>query len=144
MLDCSQDIRSTYINALNGNLIYNGVDVPVYGQTPFETTPQMYVVIGNILEASDNNNQRFKNNVDVTIDIFSEQYRTNELSIVDNISSQILGLLIYNPSIPVFNTANFQIFPKARISSTYSPLNKGDNYIARKIIVINNIVNQIN
>ena len=144
MLDCSQDVRSTYVGALNGNISYNSVNVPVYGQTPFETTPQNYIVIGSIFENSDNNNQRFSNSVDVTIEIYSEQYKTNDLSIVDNISSQILDILIDNPSIPGFETAYFQIFPKARTSSTYSPLVKGNNFIARKIIIINNLVNQIN
>jgi hypothetical protein len=143
MLDCNQDIRSSYITALNGNITYNNVNVPVYGQTPFETTPQNYVVIGNILESADNNNQRFNNNVDVTIEIYSEQYRTNDLSIVDNITSQVLNILMSNTSIPVLETANFQIFPKERTTSTYSPLTKGDNFIARKIITINNLVNQI-
>jgi hypothetical protein len=143
MLDCNQDVRTTYLTALNNNISYNGVNVPIYGQTPFETTPQNYVVIGNIVETPDNNNQRFNNNVDVTIDIFSEQYRTNDLSIVDNISNQILNIMISNTSIPVFQTANFQIFPKERTLSNYSSLQKGDNYIARKIIIINNLVNQI-
>jgi ACT domain-containing protein len=83
------------------------------------------------------------NNVDVTIEIYSEQYRTNDLSIVDNISSQILNILMINTSIPVLPNANFQIFPKERTSSVYSSLVKGDNFIARKIITINNLVNQI-
>jgi hypothetical protein len=143
MLDCSQDVRNAYITALNGNITYNSVNVPVYGQTPFETTPQNYIVINGISEISNNNNQRFNNNVDVTIEIYSEQYRTNDLSIVDNISSQILNILMINTSIPVLPNANFQIFPKERTSSVYSSLVKGDNFIARKIITINNLVNQI-
>lgn len=144
MLDCNQDVRSTYVGALNGNISYNGINVPVYGQTPFETTPQNYVVIGNIVESADNNNQRFNNNVDVTIEIYSEQYRTNDLSIVDNITSQVLDIMIENTDIYGFETAYFQIFPKQRTLSNYSSLQKGDNFIARKIIIINNLVNQIN
>ena len=144
MQDCSQDVRSTYVGALNGNISYNSVNVPVYGQIPFETTPQNYVIIGNITESSDNNNQRFTNNVDVTIEIYSEQYRTNILDIVDNISGQILDILIDNTSIPGFETAYFQIFPKERTSSLYSSIQNGEVFIARKIIIINNLVNQVN
>jgi len=142
MLDCSNNVRVIYVNALNGNLSYNGKDVPVYGQTPFDTTPQNYVVIGNINEVSDNTNHSFGNNVEVVIDIFSEQYRVNDLGVVDSIASQILNILIPDTQVDGFDDANFEVFPIGRSSSRYLPLQDGDNYVARKIITINNLVNQ--
>ena len=144
MLDCSQNIREIYLGVLDGSLLYDNKNVPVYGQIPFETTPQNYVIIGNITESADNNNQRFNNDVDVTIEIYSEQYRTNDLSVVDNISSQILDILIQYPSIICFDNAYWQVFPKARTSSLYSSIQNGEVFIARKIIIINNFCNQIN
>jgi hypothetical protein len=142
MLDCSNNVRVIYVSALNGNLSYNGKDVPVYGQTPFDTTPQNYVVIGNITETSDNTNHSFGNNVEVVVDIFSEQYRVNDLGVVDNIASQILNILIPDTQVDGFDDANFEVFPIGRSSSRYLPLQDGDNYVARKIITINNLVNQ--
>jgi hypothetical protein len=142
MLDCSNNVRVIYVTALNGNLSYNGKDVPVYGQTPFDTTPQNYVVIGNITETSDNTNHSFGNNVEVVIDIFSEQYRVNDLGVVDNIASQILNILIPDTQVDGFDDADFEVFPIGRSSSRYLPLQDGDNYVARKIITINNLVNQ--
>jgi hypothetical protein len=142
MIDCANNVRTIYVNALNGNLTYNGKDVPVYGQTPFRTTPQNYVVIGNITETSDNTNHSFGNNVEVVVDIFSEQYRVNDLSVVDNIASQILNILIPDTQVDGFDDANFEVFPIGRSSSRYLPLQDGDNYVARKIITINNLVNQ--
>jgi hypothetical protein len=142
MLDCSNNVRVIYVNALNGNLSYNGKDVPVYGQTPFNTTPQNYVVIGNINEVSDNTNHSFGNNVEVVVDIFSEQYRVNDLGVVDSIASQILNILIPDTQVDGFDDANFEVFPIGRSSSRYLPLQDGDNYVARKIITINNLVNQ--
>ena len=142
MIDTANSVRTIYLTALNGNLSYNGKDVPVYGQTPFRTTPQNYVVIGEISETSDNTNHSFGNNVDVVIDIFSEQYRVNDLSVVDNIASQILNLLIPDTQVDGFDDANFEVFPIGRLSSRYLPLQDGDNYVARKIITINNLVNQ--
>jgi hypothetical protein len=142
MLDCSNNVRVIYVNALNGNLSYNGKDVPVYGQTPFNTTPQNYVVIGNITESSDNTNHSFGNNVEVVVDIFSEQYRVNDLGVVDSIASQILNILIPDTQVDGFDDANFEVFPIGRSSSRYLPLQDGDNYVARKIITINNLVNQ--
>ena len=142
MLDCSNNVRVIYVTALNGNLSYNGKDVPVYGQTPFDTTPQNYVVIGNITETSENTNHSFGNNVEVVVDIFSEQYRVNDLGVVDNIASQILNILIPDTQVDGFDDANFEVFPIGRTSSRYLPLQDGDNYVARKIITINNLVNQ--
>lgn len=142
MKDTSNSVRTIYVNALNGYLSYNSKDVPVYGQTPFRTLPQNYVIISSIIEIANNNNNQFQNVVNVDIDIFSEQYRVNDLSVVDNIASQILNILITNPSINVFQDNDFVVYPVARTNSLYLPLYNGDNYVARKIITINNLVNQ--
>lgn len=142
MRDCSNNVRTIYVNAINGNISYNGKDVPVYGQTPFRTTPQNYIVISDIVEVANNTNHSFQNNVTVTIDIFSEQYRINDLSVVDDIAGQILNILIPNPGIIGFSDTYFYVFPMSRINSLYLPLQDGDNYVARKIITINNLVNQ--
>jgi hypothetical protein len=142
MLDCSNSVRSIYISALNGNISYGGKNVPVYGQQPFTTTPQNYIIISSINESAVNTNNSFGNSVDVTIDIFSEQYRTYENSIVDNISSQILNILIPDTSINGFSDINFEVYPTQRSSSSYLPLRDGENFVARKIITISNLVNQ--
>lgn len=142
MLDCSNSVRTIYVNILNGHITYNGKDVPVYGQSPFKTPPQHYVIISEINESSNNTNHTFQNDVEVTIDILSQQYRVNDLSVVDNIASQILNLLIPDTNVNGFSDANFEIFPMSRTQSRYLPMSDGENYIARKIITINNLVNQ--
>jgi hypothetical protein len=142
MLDSSNNIRNIYINALNGNISYGGKNVPVYGQQPFSTTPQNYIVISSITEVAVNTNNSFGNSVDVVIDIFSEQYRTYENSIVDNISSQILNILIPDTQVNGFSDTFFEVYPTQRTSSSYLPIMEGQNFIARKIISISNLVNQ--
>ena len=142
MKDCSNSVRTIYVNALNGYLSYNSKDVPVYGQDPFRTLPQNYVIISSITEQASNTNDSFGNIVSVDIDIFSEQYRINDLSVVDNIAGQILNILIPITNIAGFDDNDFEIFPIERTNSVYLPLYNGDNYVARKIITINNLVNQ--
>lgn len=142
MLDCSNNVRSIYVTTLNGHITYNGKNVPVYGQTPFGTTPQYYVIIGDINEVANNTNHTFQNQVDVVVDIFAEQYRVYDNSVVDNITSQILNLLIPTPNVNGFSDANFFVYPTSRTSSRYLPLVNGDNFVARKIITISNLVNQ--
>jgi len=142
MKDSSNSVRTIYVNALNGNISYNGKDVPVYGQDPFKTLPQNYVIISSITEQANNTNHTFQNIVSVDIDIFSEQYRVNDLSVVDDISGQILNILIPDTAIDGFSDSNFVVYPMSRTNSLYLPLYNGDNYVARKIITINNLVNQ--
>lgn len=142
MLDCANSVRSIYVTALNGNISYNGKNVPVYGQTPFGTTPQYYVIISDINEVANNTNHTFQNQVDVIVDIFAEQYRVYDNSVVDSITSQILNLLIPTPNVNGFSDANFFVYPTSRTSSRYLPLVNGDNFVARKIITISNLVNQ--
>jgi len=142
MKDCSNSVRTIYVNALNGYLSYNSKDVPVYGQDPFRTLPQNYVIISSITEQASNTNDSFGNIVSVDIDIFSEQYRVNDLSVVDNIAGQILNILIPDTKIDGFADTDFIVYPMSRTNSLYLPLYKGDNYVARKIITINNLVNQ--
>jgi hypothetical protein len=142
MKDASNNIRVIYVNALNGNISYNGQDVPVYGQTPFRTPPKNYVVISSITETANNNNQYFGNSVDVVIDIFSEQYRIYDNAVVDNIAGQILNILIPDTAVDGFSDSDFVVYPTARTSSQYLPLQNGENFVARKIITISNLVNQ--
>jgi len=142
MLDAANNIRNIYISALNGFISYNSKNVPVYGQQPFTTTPQNYIVISSITEVAVNTNKSFGNSVDVVIDIFSEQYRTYDNSIVDNISSQILNILIPDTQVNGFSDTYFEVYPTQRTSSSYLPVVEGQNFIARKIITISNLVNQ--
>jgi len=142
MKDCSNNVRVIYVNALNGNITWSGRNVPVYGQQPFVTVPEQYAIITNISESNRNTNNNFSSSVDVTIEIYSEQNKNNNMSQVDNISNQILDILIPTTGINGFDDADFEVFPMARTSSNYVPLWDGDNYVARKIITINNLVNQ--
>ena len=142
MFDCSNNLRVAYLTKLNGNIIYNNKNVPVYGDDTFETLQGNYVIITDISETSDNNNQRFITNLTATIDIFSEQYMKRDNSIVDNIASQILNLLIPSTAIQDIGDAYFQIFPLSRDSSRYLTLQEGNNYIARKILTISNSIIQ--
>ena len=142
MKDCSNNIRVQYLSKLSGNISYGGKSVPVYGTDSFQTVPQNYVIIGDITESSDNNNQLFVTEADVVIDIFSEQYMTRNNSIIDDIADQILTLLIPTTGVQDMGDNEFQIYAKARTSSRYLTMQEGNNFINRKILIINNSIIQ--
>lgn len=142
MLDTSSAIRDRYVAVLNGYLSLNGKNVPVYAESKFATPPQAYVTIGTIEETNDDNNHKFFSVIDVNVDIFCQQYKRNDMSQVDSISSQILQILIPTPSGTEIGDANFEIHPIARTGIKYLSLESGQNYVARKIVTIRNLVNQ--
>ena len=142
MKDCSNNIRVQYLSKLSGNITYGGKSFPVYGTDTFQTVPQNYVIIGDITESADNNNQLFVTEADVVIDIFSEQYMTRNNSIIDDIADQILTLLIPTTGVQDMGDAEFQIYAKARTSSRYLTMQEGNNFINRKILIINNSIIQ--
>jgi len=142
MKDCSNNIRVRYLAILNGNITYGGKNVPVYGTNSFETVPQNYIIIGDITETADNNNQLFMTEADVVIDIFSEQYMTRNNSIIDDIADQILTLLIPTTGVQDIGDNEFQIYATARTSSRYLTMQEGNNFINRKILIINNSIIQ--
>lgn len=143
MLDTSNAIRSAYLSKLDGFLTLGGRSVEVYGQEPFETPGEQYVILSDITETQiEINNSKFISEVDVDIDIFVEQYMRYDNSQVDDIANQILNLLI--PSLPMadIGDANFEIYVLERTASRYLPLQSGQNFVARKIITLRNIVKQ--
>ena len=142
MKDCSNNIRVQYLSKLSGNITYGGKTVPVYGTDSFQTVPQNYIIIGDITETADNNNQLFMTEADVVIDIFSEQYMTRNNSIIDDIADQILTLLIPTTGVQDMGDAEFQIYATARTSSRYLTMQEGNNFINRKILIINNSIIQ--
>lgn len=143
MLDCSNNIRTAYLNILQNNVIYNGKAIPVYKEIPTITTPDKYIIIGSVNESPDNNNQVFVTNADIDIDIFCEQYRNRDLSVVDSIANTILNLLIPSTGVKDLNIdAQFQIFPIARTGIRYLNIENDDLYLTRKIITISNSVIQ--
>ena len=142
MLDCTNNIRDCYVSKLENNITLNGKVVKVYGQIPYESTPDNYIIISTINESADNNNQLFVTNATVDVDIFCEQYRKVDLSVADNIASQVLNLLLPTTGIHDVGDAYFQIFPLSRVASRYLPLENGDVYVARKILTINNSIIQ--
>lgn len=142
MKDCSNNIRVRYLAILNGNITYGGKNVPVYGTDSFETVPKNYIIIGDITESADNNNQLFVSGADVVIDIFSEQYMIRNNSIIDDIADQILTLLIPTTGVQDIGDNEFQIYAKARTSSRYLTMQEGNNFINRKILIINNSIIQ--
>lgn len=137
MKDTGLAIRNAYYNLLNGNLTYNSKNVPVYKDDPIATPPDNYVVITEVIEGQDNNNQKFVNELQVTLDITTKQYKTIDRSICENIANQIVNLVKPTTSTQGIDTTDFQVMNVNRGSGTYLNELDGDYHIVRKILIFN-------
>lgn len=92
MKDVGKFIRDTYTSLLN--VTYNGQSVPFYTEIPYETTPENYIYINSVDQTDDNNDQRYVNEVVVTLDVVTKQNMRNNKDAVDAISSSVLQALM--------------------------------------------------
>jgi hypothetical protein len=53
-----------------------------------------------------------------------------------------MQILMPVPGAKLFAQTNHDIYPSQRLSSRYLPLQNGQDFVARKIITISNLVNQ--
>lgn len=140
MKDPGNAILSAYYNVLNGNITYNGKNVPVYKSDPIGTLPDNYIVLTNIIEGQSNNNQKFSNDMSIDIDIITTQYKTITNTIADNISNQIVNLITPTTSSFTLTDTDFQFIVVRRERATYLNELDGDYHIIRKILTFNQIL----
>jgi hypothetical protein len=136
MKDIGASIRAIYSALLTG-ITYGGAGVPFYDEEPLVSTPDHYIVLLGITQIPDNNDQHFVSNAIVTLDIVSKANMQISRAAVDNISGQILEILL--PQAYVDRTdADFQVMIRDVTSPGYVRAQKGSIHIIRKILNFNN------
>lgn len=99
MIDVKQPLRTAYYQLLNGNLLYNGVGVPVSDDLKKlqDTGANAYVLLSNQDGVDAGTFQSWDSDENITLDIvFKATARANK-QVVDNIAGQILTLLFPTP-----------------------------------------------
>jgi hypothetical protein len=112
MKDSIKFIKAAYYSALNNQISYNGSTIPVYDEEADETGGDYYIIISTITDADFPNKGKFMNDVEVLIDVVSQNNFRVDLvkSIVDSITAKILNAII--PSVgntSLSGNADFQI-----------------------------------
>ena len=144
MKDPIKFIKSAYYTALDGAITYNGSTIPVYDEEADETGGDYYIVISTIVDADLPNKGKFMNEVEVLIDVVSQNNWRVDLvkQIVDAITAKILDRII--PSIGNTNlieNADFQIIDVRKGSSQHVPiLDTGTKKIVRRLTRFSQII----
>jgi hypothetical protein len=144
MKDPIKFIKSAYYTALDGAITYNGSTIPVYDEEADETGGDYYIVISTIVDADLPNKGKFMNEVEVLIDVVSQNNWRVDLvkQIVDSITAKVLNVII--PSISTTGLAgnsDFQIVDVRKGSSQHIPiLDTGTKKIVRRLTRFTQII----
>lgn len=144
MKDPIKFIKSAYFTALDGLITYNGSTIPVYDEEADETGGDYYIIISTIVDADLPNKGKFMNDVEVLIDVVSQNNFRVDLvkQIVDAITAKILNRII--PSIGTTNlteNADFQIVDVRKSASQHVPiLDTGTKKIVRRLTRFTQII----
>lgn len=136
MKNANKAVRDAYYTALHGNLTYNGVNVPVYKESPIETTPDHFVVLGAVDATNDPNDAKFVRNVSITIDVITTTYRYRTYDVADNIGEQIMQTVLSTIGGALQNQY-FQIGHIQLEFDNYLESTRGEYFITRKILTFN-------
>jgi hypothetical protein len=137
MKDAVKFIKQAYYNALNGAITYNGSTIPVYDEEADETGGDYYIIISTITDADFPNKGKFMNDVEVLIDVVSQNNFRVDLvkSIVDSITAKILNAII--PSVgntSLSGNADFQIVDVRKAATQHIPIiDTGTKKIVRRL-----------
>jgi hypothetical protein len=137
MKDPVKFIKEAYFNALDGVITYNGSTIPVYDEEADETGGDYYIIISTITDADFPNKGKFMNDVEVLIDVVSQNNWRVDLvkQIVDSITAKILNVII--PSVgatSLIENADFQIVDVRKASTQHVPIiDTGTKKIVRRL-----------
>lgn len=144
-------VREAYYDAINGNLTYNGENVPVYDSFAPEEDIAPYVVITDQTATSEPATRcRFRNGVTIQMEIvmaFPPGVRGGK-SITENIADQIYTIVLSKESAGYLSFDPTLYNGKADLDfSTYltqlDQINGNNVYIYRKIIRFRHTITQI-
>lgn len=137
MKDPVKFIKDAYFNALDGVITYNGSTIPVYDEEADETGGDYYIIISTITDTDLPNKAKFMNDVEVLIDVVSQNNWRVDLvkQIVDSITAKILAVII--PSVgstSLSDGADFQIVDVRKASTQHVPIiDTGTKKIVRRL-----------
>jgi hypothetical protein len=100
MKDINQPVRKAFYARLNGQLSYDGSNVPVCDETLIESiSNNNYVILGSQSDTGDSTKSSNDRHANITLDIVTKQGQSATKDIADNIADQILTLLFTTPHV---------------------------------------------
>lgn len=144
MRDTQKILRHTIRDMLAGQISYNGTNVPVYDEKIRDKQyPNLYIILGTQQESDDNTDTSFT--TDSAIDIQIEHKTDYEVSkdAIDDVSEQMLEILLPDPDGQGWGVGGFLIQNIRRTSTITRNFSITDSSsIIAKIITITSKITQ--
>ena len=86
-------IRKAIYTALNGNISYNSVNIPIFDEAPDEAQSSHYILFSTQTEEDATNNARFVTEGEILLDIVTVHPSYPTKKVVESISDTIMGIL---------------------------------------------------
>jgi len=141
MKDCGYAIRKAYFDKLTSASYSLGV----YDTIAPDTVEPPFLIISSQTQSENSNKQSFAFNVTIQFDIVYTTFKAGEVGqkTVDTYANELLGIIGVNPPLYPSTAPDFKIVTR-RISSnnaTFDYVN--EVYVFRRVITIDNFVNQL-
>lgn len=129
MTEPGKALRDGFAAALDGELEYNTVNVPVFDQK-VEGTHAMYVLMGKMRDDNRTNKTRFVTEKIFDLELFNVRHATAQSGVLDDIADQILEILIPTPQTIGFTVAGYSVtFCRLEDASAESPVLRDGNKV---------------
>ena len=86
-------IRKAIYTALNGNISYNSVNIPIFDEAPDEAQSSHYILFSTQTEDDATNNARFVTEGEILLDIVTIHPSYTTKVVAESISDTIMGIL---------------------------------------------------
>lgn len=139
MKDTQKILRHAVFNALNGNLTYDGNNVPVYDEKkPDNVTAKFFVLLSTQQEVDENTHDTFITLSTIDLEIIHKTGSGVTKDAIDNVSELLLQILLPTPvTFGIEGNADFQMTDIRRERTVTRVLEiSPTESIIRKIITI--------
>lgn len=145
MIDPQKKVREAFFSALNGQLFYDGIDVPVVDDAvTLEDNVDMYVLLSSQTAVEVSNFTKYQNDCTITLDIVHKTTYSVTKNGVDDVAQQILHFIstsVTTNGLGSDNTVQYVNLQKE--SDNYLTMELSSGAVVRRILVFNVLVHEI-
>jgi hypothetical protein len=136
MIEVAHHIRKAYFDLLDGNIEYMGSPVNIYDELHDEGDEEFYVILSTQDDSDESTKSSFHTEHTITIDIVTKFLTSARKFPSENISDQILGLVLPTPQTAgLLSPAGLQITSVRFLGSNSLSVEQIGNYkVVRKIL----------
>lgn len=138
MKDPVKFIKDAYLTLLNGNVSYNGSNVPAYDEEADPAGNTYYIIISTVTDTNQAVKTKFFSDTEVLIDVVTllDFQMPKQKEIVDVICGKVMNLVLpTKETTGIADTSDFQVISVRCESANHLPvLDSGTKKVVRRVM----------